>query len=648
VVVREGQPGVKQIVGYVVGAADHAQLREHAAATLPEYMVPTAFVTLDVLPVSPNGKLDRKALPAPNFAAAAGDGGVPSTPTEEVLCELFRAVLGVPTVGVRDSFFDLGGDSIVSIQLVSRAKAAGLLFSPKDVFERKTVEQLAAVADRITATGAVVVEDPDAGTGDLVPLPVTRELRGPIAGFHQSALVRVPAGLRRDHLVAALTALVDHHDALRLRLLDRDPLRLAVQPRGSVEADRLVTAVDVIDVPDPDLARVIEAHDLAARARLHPETGAVLQAVWFDAGPDRAGRLLLLAHHLVVDGVSWRILLPDLALAHQAASRGEPIALDPVGTSYRTWGRTLTELAGQRAAELPRWTEVLAAPDTPLADRPLDPRTDVVATAREVRVTLPPEVTEPLLTSAPATFHANPQDVLLTALAAAVARRHPGHVLVDLEGHGRQDDVVPGTDLARTVGWFTTLYPTRLDLAGLDLTDLYRAGPDAGRALKRVKEQLRALPDTGLGFGLLRHLNPDTAPTLAALPRPQLGFNYLGRFGTASGGDWQNAPERPGIGGGADPGMALPHSIEITAFADDTAAGPVLTASWLFPATLLAEPDVQALADDWVRALRALVEHAAHPEAGGHTPSDLTLVSLSQDEIDEFEDDLRAEWEMSK
>ncbi|WP_367127666.1 amino acid adenylation domain-containing protein [Saccharothrix sp. HUAS TT1] len=639
VVVRE-DGGAKRLVGYATPEAGHDPdpdaLRARLADVLPEHLVPAAVVLLAEFPVGPNGKLDRRALPAPEFRSRSGRA--PATVTEELLCSLVAAVLGLPSVGPDDGFFDLGGDSILSIQLVSRARASGLAFTPRDVFTHRTVAALAAVAGQVGADTAVR-EEPGAGVGRYEPLPIAAALferGGPLDGFHQSMLLRVPPGLGLDHLTTAVQALLDHHDALRTRLADGV---LEVLPPGAVDAARLVRRVDARG--GFDVAR----HADEARRGLAPADPVMARVVWFDAGADQ-GRLLVLLHHLVVDGVSWRVLVPDLTAAWHAAAAGRDAELPPVGTSYRTWTRTLAGLAAERADEAPAWAAVLAEPDAPLADRPLDPAVDVVSTLRHHTTELPPGLTEPLLTSVPAAFHAGVTDVLLTALAVAAAQHRPGHLLVDLEVHGREE--VAGTDLSRTVGWFTGLHPARLDAAVADWDELWAAGPEAGRALKRVKEQLRALPAGGLGWGLLRHLNPGTAPALAALPVPQVGFNYLGRFPAPDAADWAPAPEGDGLGGGADPGARLPHALEVNAVTRDGADGPRLVVDWAWPAGLLRHDDVVALATGFDRALAALVAHAADPDAGGHSPSDLTLDSLSQDEIDEFEDDLDAEWEMSQ
>ncbi|WP_344096030.1 amino acid adenylation domain-containing protein [Streptomyces stramineus] len=662
VVVREDRPGDKRIVAYVVPAAagtevDTDDLRARLSGHLPDYMVPSAFLRLDAFPLTPNGKLDAKALPAPDFTAAVGSEA-PRTPREEVLSALFAEVLNLPRAGVRDSFFELGGDSIQSIQLVSRARKAGIALTAREIFQHQTVEALAALAGDLPAEGGA--EDPDAGIGELPLLPVMhwlRELDAPVDGFNQSMVLQVPADLGQERLERAVQALLDHHDALRLRVTEEPAgpagapaWRAEVAPRGAVAAAGCVRRVDATGAAGEALAAVLAAEADRARAALAPRDGVMVRVVWFDAGPTASGRLLLMLHHLVVDGVSWRILVPDLTAAWQALAAGEEPALDGGGTSLRQWARQLTEAARapERLAELPVWAEALRTEEPLFGDRPLDPARDLADTVRTLTLTLATDTTHPLLTSVPGVFHAGVNDVLLSGLALAVAewrRRRGGadsQVLIDLEGHGREE-IAPGADLTRTVGWFTSLYPVRLDPGRLDWDTVRAAGPEVGRAVKTVKEQLRAFPDHGMGYGLLRHLNETTAPELAGLPAtPQIGFNYLGRFATSdetAARDWDIAPD-VATPSGYDPGMPATHALVINAVTEDHADGPRLSATWNWPGELLSEEDVRELAEGWFTALTALVAHAADPEAGGHTPSDLFLGSLSQDEIDDLEAEL--------
>ncbi|MFD8515486.1 amino acid adenylation domain-containing protein [Streptomyces antimycoticus] len=657
VVARGDTPGVTRLVAYAVAAAgrcDPAELRGHLARTLPEYMVPAAVVPLAELPLTANGKLDTGALPAPDFAAAASSRPA-ATPAEHTLCALFAEVLGLPAVGADDDFFALGGDSIISIQLVSRARRAGLGLSPRDVFTRRTVAALAAAATPVTADETADTPGPSA-SGELPLTPIVaaqRELGGPVDGFHQAFVVTVPAGSTAEALTEVLQALVDHHDALRLRLDTGDgDWRLTVREPGRVSAAPLLTAVEVTaagadggaDPYEDAFATALRTELPQARARLDPAAGTVLDAVWFDAGPERAGRLLLSVHHLAVDGVSWRILLEDLALAWQARAAGRWAQLPPATTSLRTWATGLAALAHtpEVERELEVWTGLLRTPDLPVADRPLDPARDVAATARTLTVTVSAAHTAPLLTTLPTAFATGVNEVLLAGFAVAVAdwrrRRgqHPDGPLVDVESHGRHD-LLEGADLSRTVGWFTEQHPVRLDPGPLDWADATAGGPSLGQAVKRIKEQIRAVPGDGAGYGLLRYLNARTAATLAELPRAGWGFNYLGRF-TAGRTDEDWAPVgAAGPLGGADPQMPLEHALDLTLVTQDQPEGPTLVATWTWAGELLSEADVRELSQVWLRSVEALAAYAARPGAGGRTPSDFPLVSLSQHEVERLE-----------
>ena len=380
VIAREDAAGDKRLVGYVVaagaGAPEAASLRAHVAQGVPDYMVPSAYVVLERLPLTPNGKLDRRALPAPEVRGLALWRG-PRTPQEEILCALFGEVLGVGGVGIADNFFELGGDSIVSIQLVSRARKAGLVITPRAVFQHQTVEALAAIAAFVEKRASTL---PDIATGALPLTPIMHwllERGGPIDHFNQAMLLQVPAGVHEDHLIAALQAVVDHHDALRLRLIASvhgADFSLEVLPAGLVEARNCVRRVDVCSLDDEARRGCIAQQVQAAAARLAPASGVMVQAVWFDAGAEQAGRLLLTIHHLAVDGVSWRILLPDLAAAWASIARGEVAALAPRGTSFRRWAQRLAAEAQDagRLAELAFWTGMLSAPALSLVEGALD------------------------------------------------------------------------------------------------------------------------------------------------------------------------------------------------------------------------------------------------------------------------------------
>jgi amino acid adenylation domain-containing protein/non-ribosomal peptide synthase protein (TIGR01720 family) len=657
VTVRQDDTGHARLVGYVMPAdtatdggtesgagVSPAELRSFVAERLPDYMVPAQFVVLDRLPLTSSGKLDRAALPAPELAGV--EHRAAHSAAERALAEVYADVLGTGPVGIDDDFFSSGGDSIRSIQVVARARSRGLVLSTREIFEHRTVARLAqlvegrAVEDRVT-----LAELPGGGVG-WAPLPPTAAhvlaLGGGIGRFCMSAMLTLPVDIDRADLVATLQAVLDRHDALRSRL-DRAQAALVMAPAGSVDAGPLLREVALGDVD-------VRAELDAAADRLDPAGGVMAQFVRFTSDT-AADRLLIVLHHLVVDGVSWRILVPDLVSAWRRVT-GDLIAQPPAtGTSLRRWTRGLADVAAgpERVAELPVWQEILRADEPVLGARRLDPARDVAATVDTVRVRVPADVTETLLTTVPALFRGGADTGLLTGLALALTRWREARgesgtsTLVRLEGHGREEHVVPGADLSSTVGWFTAMFPVRLDLADVDVTDAFAGGPAAGRAIKAVKEQLRAVPDRGIGYGLLRHLNQQTAAALAGAPEPQIGFNYLGRSSGADipeelrGLGWAPDAEYRDLIAAPDRDMPALSALEINTVATSTAGGDELTAYFGFPTGVLNRDEVAELAGLWVAALTALARHAAAPDAGGLTPSDAPLVEVSQAEIDTWE-----------
>ncbi|MFF4764738.1 amino acid adenylation domain-containing protein, partial [Streptomyces sp. NPDC001292] len=651
VLAREDQPGVKRLVAYVVPAdgeldVDVELLGDHVAGKLPDYMVPAAIVRLETLPVTVNGKLDRAALPAPEFGGT--EGRAAETPTEALMCELFAEVLGLERVGAEDSFFELGGDSIMSMLVVARARRAGVLITARQVFEHRSPAGLARVAG--TVATAEPAETWTQSTGPVPLTPAMLELAGRAGAvaltgtLSQSMLLEVPAGLDLERLRTAVQSLLDRHAILRSRLEFAEGAGRLVIPEpgaGARAAECVVRART--DEADADAPAEVER----AVRQLDPQAGAMVRVVWLDAGPDAPGRLLLVAHHLVVDVVSWRTLVPELAAAYEsaAADRGEPAT----GTPFQRWALALAEQAAsaEREAELPDWIRLLDGPDALVADRALDPAVDTEgAGMRRVELRLPASVTSELLTRLPAAFHTGVDDVLLAGLVAAVeewrrgrGRVDAGPLLVDGESHGRvplSDDM----DLTSTVGWFTSSHPLRLDAGGADHARVRAGGPEAGRLLKRVKEQVRAVPGDGLGYGLLRYLNPQTASAFEGLPSAQIGFNYLGRVSHAAadtaGGSWRPVGGL-GLAGRTDPRMAASHALEAGGLVTELPDGPELTVSLVCPVGLFDEEALRQLTSGWAAMLTGLAAHAGESGAGGHTPSDFPLVALGQDEVEELE-----------
>ncbi|MBT3089569.1 non-ribosomal peptide synthetase, partial [Streptomyces sp. CYG21] len=643
VLVRDDLPGAAaRLVGYVTAAAgtDPAALITHTAGLLPAALVPSDVVVLDRFPLTVSGKVDRAALPAP-AVTEPGERELPQDATERLLAGLVAELLKLPAVGRHDSFFTLGGDSITSIVLVSAARRNGLVITPRDVFEQRTVAALAAVARREETVA--LVHDPGAGAVPLTPvMHALRRRGGDLRTYHQSLLVTTPPGLTPDRLRRALGRLVAHHPVLAARLDTTDPEEWTLSvPEDPAPGDDLLRHLRTAGENGTPLADTITEASHTAIGELDPHGGRMLRAVHFDPEDGGPGRLLLTAHHLVVDAVSWRILLPDLA---QLCADPES-ALPPVEVSFRSWSRALTGSAADRRTELPYWAEVLGEPGLSPYGRAPDAATDTPETVHRLTTTVPAALAGPALTEVTEAFHCGEQDVLLTAFVLAHSRwRNTPGTLVLLEGHGR-DATLPGVAApARTVGWFTSQYPFRAVLrdAGPDATI---ADPQAaGRLLKQVKEQLRAVPDHGIGFGQLRHLDPASARELAARPEPLTGFNYLGRYDVGEADapapePWTPSPESAAVRRPA-PALGVHTAVDLDITALRRPSGTELSVSWHHASRLVSDEEIAVLDRWWRTALETLVA-AARTQAAGHTPSDLGLLSLSQDEIDEFEDEWR-------
>ncbi|MEV0333442.1 amino acid adenylation domain-containing protein [Nocardia sp. NPDC050717] len=630
-----GPTGATALAAYLVRSPgtdlDIARVSAEAADILPGYMVPAAFVVLDEIPINAVGKLDRKALPDPVFTVEDTPYRAPGTPTEQILAEIYAELLGRDRVGVDDSFFALGGDSILAIQLVTQAKLRGVHCTPLQVFEHRTVGALAAAVD--TAGAAVeLAELPGGGVGELPLTPIVRymvERGGDFDRFAQTAVLELPVGIEREGLVATLGAVIDRHDMLRSRLWrDADGWHLRVADPGSVDVDALVHRTEFDALDSIDLREYAQTELEAAMNRLDPARGVVLQFRWLDPIGDagartRPGRLIIVAHHLAIDSVSWRILVQDLIGAWAQVSAGATPVLADVGTSMRRWSYALTEAARERADELGYWRRVVDCPDPPLGDRELDPAVDLSPTVRRVDIEVTEEVTEALLTTLPRLFHGSVTDGLYATLALALVRWRARRcidersTLLRLEGHGRQEEIVPGADLSRTIGWFTSLYPVRLDLDDIDLDDAFAGGPALGTAIRAVKHQLLAVPDKGIGFGLLRYLNPDTAARLPARLPGQIVVNYLGRHTSAEipagleGLGWLPADDLGDLHAPEHPDVPAMSAIDVNALV----SGDRLRADFGYPEHLLTRAAVTELADLWVEALTAAARFADSPAA---------------------------------
>ncbi|MBN6039802.1 non-ribosomal peptide synthase/polyketide synthase [Amycolatopsis sp. 195334CR] len=590
VVAREDTPGVKRLVGYVVATdqseVDTAAVREHLRDRLPEYMIPAAVVALAHFPLTANSKIDRKALPEPEYGSGEDE---PRTEVEKEIAEVWAGVLGLDRVGVHDNFFDLGGDSILSIQVVSRLRALGLSVSSKDVFTRQTVAALAVVAEQVTGA-----EVPDGPVGAVGLSPIQRWfLRShPVhpEQFNMSVLAELADGVDAGLVVEAWQRVVAAHPGLNLRFTGETQEAVAAPSEVWWHTGDVAEAQRGLSLTDGPLTRCVVLGD----------------------------QVLFVVHHLLVDAVSWRVLVEDLSTAYARLAAGEEPRIGPAGTSFDRWTAGLLALAedGRFDDQAEYWASVGADAAWEL---PGTSGEHTVAEQEVVVAELPAAETEALLHQVPSVYRTQVNDVLLAGLGVALSDwLGSAGVVVDLEGHGREEELVPGSDLSRSVGWFTTMFP--VELRGERTAT---GAVDWARVITGTKERLRGIPDHGLGYGVLRYLRE--LPELGRDPR--ISFNYLGRF-EAGGGNELFSRFLP-VEGNHARDEVRPFDLDVLAEID----GGALKVSWVFADPALAEP-VRRVAEAYVEALRALIEHCARPDSGGCTPSDFPLVTWDQSTVD--------------
>lgn len=529
VLVHEGAAGDKQLICYVVKnetPLDLGKLREQLKQLLPAYMIPAMIFELEQMPLTPNGKIDRAALPKPGEVQEdQRDYVAPRNPVEAALAEIWERILGIKRVGIHDNFFELGGDSILSIRLIARAKQAGLHVPANLIFLHPTIAEL---ADNLPRTpDASKASAPLVGPAPLLPAQLwffEQKLAQP-HHYNQTLLLVPRRRLNRDQLEQSIRAIIEHHDALRARF---------VSSNGSWQ--------QLIEPPEAVTLRV-EAFDLSAIAAdlqpaalrveaerwqrsLNLEQGPLFRAVLFELGEAAGQRLLLIAHHLVIDGVSWRILLDDLQRAYEQMEQNKPVELGERTLNVKEWADLLAARANspELQRELTYWQPIDAA----LAD---NREKELAGSVRKQRARLNREATERLLQQAAEGGKSRVEEVLLAALVQVLTRlSDTEEVAIEMEGHGRG---AAGGDVSRTVGWFTSLYPFRVKIP-------VEAKP--AEVLSMVKSELRAVPAGGTGYGLLRYLKESDLHG-----ERSVSFNYLGQmeeFGTGELFTW--APEDAG------------------------------------------------------------------------------------------------------
>ena len=647
VIDSEDIPGSKRLVAYVVTGEKSEiknQLRSFLKQKLPDYMIPSVFVILDALPLTPNGKVDRRALPKPDTARheLETDLVAPRTESEEILAKIWCEVLHLEQVGIHDNFFELGGDSILSIQMIFKAKLAGLQLSAKQIFQHQTIAELAAATN---ATQTVRASQGQVrGKLPLTPIQqwfFTQNFPEP-HHFNQSLLLRVPQTLDPELLLQVVQQLLVHHDALRLRFVQSD---LGWEQINTTPDDSIpFSHVDLLAIPETEQKAAIEDTAASLQVSLNLSDGPIMRAALFTLGTGKGSRLLIAIHHLAVDGVSWRILLEDLETAYQQLSCGEKIQLRPKTTSFKQWAEKLTNYAHSDSAkiELNYWQSISRTQTTRLpVDHTLGANT--VASACIVSVSLSPDETRALLQSVPKAYKTQINDILLTALVQTLSKwTFSNSVLLNLEGHGREE-LFEGVDLSRTVGWFTTIFPVLLELKATD---------NLGDTIKSIKQQLRAVPNRGIGYGVLRYLSGDAEITSQlAIPQTEVSFNYLGQFdwGTQENSFFKLAPESVGLE------HSQKESCEYLLDINALVVEGQLKLDWTYSENFHQRPTIEKLAEDFAASLRSLITHCLSVDIEGdtqhnenHIPAFLHLLELPQHICELLPEDIELAYPLAK
>jgi amino acid adenylation domain-containing protein/non-ribosomal peptide synthase protein (TIGR01720 family) len=627
VIVREDELKTKRLYGYFIPkteALTSQELRQFIQDRLPDYMIPAFLIPLESFPLTPNGKVDRRALPLPKINPNELENyATPSTKNEQILAQIWQEVLGLKTISINDNFFELGGDSILAIQIIAKANQEGLEITPKQLFGYQTIAQLAILAETTAATEI----DQGLVTGEVPLTPIQQwffEQNWPERHhFNQSILLEVPNNLQPDLLKQTISKLLYHHDALRLRFIQKGE---KWQQNHSDDCNSF--AFELVDLShlycDEQVTTLAEISEVQQRT-LKIDQGPLMAVVFFKLGD--SGRLLIVIHHLAVDGVSWRIILEDLATIYQQLESQDSQELPPKTSSFKTWAEELQNYA--QTPEFNTQFKYWLNRDLPsVFPLPLDyqgeAKSNIVAHAKTVSFTLTEEQTRLLLQEVPQAYNTQINDILLTALVQAFSHwTGSDRLLLDMEGHGREN-VIESVNLSRTVGWFTSIYPVFLTLENLD---------HPGECLKSIKEQLRQIPNRGFDYGIGYYLNSDLTiqSQLKNYPKAQVSFNYLGQFTSHQIGDigWKLSQESSGSI--HSPLGQRSHLIAIHGIVVDGQ----LDMEWQYSEKFHQKTTIENLAAAYRDSLESLINHCLSAE-GGYTPSDFPDADLNQAELDEL------------
>ncbi|GCF07291.1 non-ribosomal peptide synthetase [Dictyobacter arantiisoli] len=636
VIVHTDDIGTKRLVAYLVQKAPLSahEIRGYLQEILPDYMIPVCFVPLEQLPLTTHGKIDRRALPNPNFGQSNEIAGpepeAAQNEVETILIELWCQALGIESIGLHDNFFGSGGDSILSIQIVAQAAQHGVRIHPKHFFQYQTIAEMAQMIREQQAT--TITQDANAIAeyglveGEVALTAVQRwffELDVPVHHWNQAAILRLFYPVEPEIIEQAFAYLMRHHDALRMRFTREDGTwRQEISVDETLTSSVLCQVIDISHLSPEEQSQAMLTHTDEAQKSLNIEHGPLLRVLYFKPGENEQVRLFITIHHLIIDSVSWRILLEDLQNICEQLDIQQEVQLPPKTASFQQWSRHMQEYAQEEACiqEFAYWQQQGQKFTVELPTDRADGR-NTVASADTLEVAFTQEETHALLYDVPPLYQTHMNDILLTALALTLTRwSGKEQITINLEGHGRED--LFGLDVSRTIGWFTSIYPVHFDLSGCNALD---------QAIKTVKEQLHNLPGHGIGYGLLRYLAPESIRSqLAELPTPMISFNYLGQFHQVLSEDQMFALAKEKFGSDYSPHGLRRHLLDVAC----RIINGKIQFEWTYSQNIYHPETISELAEEFMATLRAIIEHCQQPEAGGYTPSDFPMALLTQPQID--------------
>ncbi len=591
----------KRLIAYLVPAQKTVpasdELQKYLKEKLPEYMIPSLFVPLDALPLTPNGKVNRQALPDPIISRTESlhQYLAPHTETEKILAQIWQQILGVERIGIKDNFFEIGGDSLLSIQVVALANQAGLALTPKLIMQHPFIEDLAVLAQH--AEAAQVEPQMDSAPFPLTPIQLRFLEQHPVEmhHFNTAMMLEVVWKPKVEVLQKTVQQLMKHHDSLRTSFVRSESGWQGITSNDDLQVPFYY--YNLSRTPLRQQKQEIEAIAASLQTSFDVTKAPLFRVAYFNLGVRRAARLLIVFHHLITDAFSWRIFLGDFISVYKQLSEKGEAKLPAKTTSYQTFARHLRQYAEntEMREDLQYWLKIgESEPYSIPVDNPNGENT--YGSSDNITFSLKPQITKTLLQRLPKAKGAQINEVLLTALLRTFAQwTGKRHLLIQMDGHGREE-ILPGVNLSKTMGWFTTSYPVLLNLGSSD---------DLEEQLEQIKAQLRSVPNHGFNHGVLRYLYPDgqVRAQLKDLPEPEVNFNYLGQFDQAVSG--QMVPikiAKESVGVEQSPKAARPAKLYVVGIV----SGRQLHIRWLYSRELHKRSTIEWLANNYVQELEKI------------------------------------------